>query len=124
MTTATTGPSGNRILTIALWIVKVLLALAFAAAGFFKLSGQPMMVDEFAKIGFGQGFRYLTGAIELVSAILIVIPRTALVGALGLCGICAGAFIAQIGPLHGDVIHTLVLGGLAAFVAWFSRPVR
>jgi len=31
---------------------------------------------------------------------------------------------AQLGPLHGDVIHALVLGGLAALAAWVSRPGR
>jgi hypothetical protein len=31
---------------------------------------------------------------------------------------------AQLGPLHGDVIHVLGLGGLAALTAWVSRPRR
>lgn len=124
MATAPFRPAGNRALIIVLWIVKVLLALAFAAAAFFKLSGQPMMVAEFDKIGLGQGFRYVTGLIELASAILIVVPRTAFYGALGLIGICLGAFVAQLGPLKGDIVHVLVLGGLAVFVAWFSRPAR
>ena len=87
-----------------------------------KLSGQPMMVEEFGKIGFGQSFRYLTGVIELVSVGLLLWPRTAFAGALGLCGICAGAFVAQIGPLHGDLIHVFVLGGLSGLAAWLSRP--
>lgn len=122
MTTASSSPTRNRGLVIALWIVRILLALAFVAAAFFKLSGAPMMVAEFDKVGLGQGFRYLTGVIELASAILIVVPRTVFYGALGILGVCAGAFVAQLGPLHGDVIHVLVLGALAAFVAWFSRP--
>ena len=105
------------------WALKIALALAFGAAALAKLSGQPMMVEEFAKIGLGQEFRFVTGAIELVSALWLLLPRTAFLGALGMMGICAGAFVAQTGPLHGDVIHVFVLGGLATLAAWLTRPV-
>jgi len=113
--------SPRKLGTILLWALKIFLALVFTAAAAAKLSGQPMMVAEFGKIGLGQGFRNLTAVIEIVSAGLLLWPRTAFVGALGLCGICAGAFAAQIGPLHGDLIHVVVLGGLAALAAWLSR---
>ncbi len=104
------------------WLLKIVVALAFAAAAFFKLSGQPKMIEEFGKIGLGQGFRYLTGAIELVCAGLLLWPRTAFYGAVGLFCVCAGALIAQIGPLHGDLVHVFVLGGLTALAGWLSRP--
>jgi hypothetical protein len=39
-----------------------------------------------------------------------------------LLAVCIGAFVAQIGPLHGDIVHVLVLGGLLAVLAWISRP--
>ena len=40
--------------TIALWSLQILVAAAFLMAGFAKLSGQPMMVQMFEKIGIGQ----------------------------------------------------------------------
>ena len=40
-----------------------------------------MMVETFEKVGVGQWFRYVTGAIEIGSAILLLIPRLAPVGA-------------------------------------------
>jgi len=86
------------------------------------LSSQPKMVEELGKVGFGSHFVYVVGSIELLSVLLLLWPRTAFLGALGLIGICAGAFVAQIGPLHGDVIHVLVLGALALLAAWLSRP--
>ena len=49
----------------------------FVMAGFGSLSGYPMMVETFDKIGIGQWFRYVTGAIEIASAILLLIPRLA-----------------------------------------------
>ena len=115
-------PQAGQLATIAIWVLRVLLALAFGAAAFFKLSGAPMMVVEFGKIGLGQWFRYFTGATELVGVLLVLWPRTTVYGALVLLAVCVGAFVAQIGPLHGDIVHVLVLGGLLAVMAWISRP--
>lgn len=121
MTTEQT-PTSNRIPMILTWVLKIALALAFGAAALMKLSAQPHMVEEFDKIGFGPSFLYVTGAIELASALLLLWPRTAFLGAIGLVGISAGAFAAQIGPLHGDLVHVFVLGGLALLAAWLTRP--
>ncbi len=121
-TPASTSVVRRPWLQTAAWAIKGLLALAFLGAAWLKLSGNPHMVAEFAKIGFGQGFRYLTGAIEVLGVALMLWPRSAFVGAAALLCVCVGALIAQIGPLHGDLIHVFVLGGLAAFVAWVNRP--
>jgi putative oxidoreductase len=103
-------------------VLKGLLALAFLAAAAAKLSSQPMMVAEFGKIGLGQGFRYVTGATEVTGSVLLLWPRSAFFGALILLGVCSGAFLAQIGPLHGDLIHVFVLGSLLLLAAWLTRP--
>jgi uncharacterized membrane protein YphA (DoxX/SURF4 family) len=113
---------GRRWSTILTWALKGFLALAFLAAGTAKLSGHPMMVAEFGKIGLGQWFRDVTGATEVAGAALLLWPRSAYFGAIILLGVCTGAFAAQVGPLHGDVIHVFVLGFLAVLAAWLSRP--
>jgi uncharacterized membrane protein YphA (DoxX/SURF4 family) len=118
----TTGGHPARWVQILTWILKGLLALVFLSAAAAKLTSQPMMVAEFGKIGLGQGFRYLTGGIEVIGAVLLLWPRTAFYGAVILLGICAGAFVAQVGVLHRDLIHVFVLGGLLALAAWLSRP--
>ena len=118
----TTVPKTGRWAAIADVAIKALLSLAFLAAAYLKLSSQPRMVAEFGQIGLGQGFRYVTGAIEVVGAALLLWPRTAFFGAMTLLGICGGALLAQVGPLHGDIVHVFVLGGLLALVAWLSRP--
>jgi uncharacterized membrane protein YphA (DoxX/SURF4 family) len=58
-----------------LWTLQVLTAAGFLLDGFAKLSGQPVMVEVFDKIGIGQWFRYVTGGIVFASAILLLIPR-------------------------------------------------
>jgi uncharacterized membrane protein YphA (DoxX/SURF4 family) len=109
--------------TIGLWALKVIVALPFIAFGAFKLMGMPMLVHEFDLIGLGQGFRIVTGLIEIGGAALVLAPPSSRFGALALLCVSIGAFFAQIIRLHGDVIHTLVLIALTGALAWLTwRP--
>ncbi len=116
-------PQHNRVRTIAGWVLRALLALVFAAAGSAKLAGASMLIAEFDKIGLGQWFRYVTGLIEISGAVLLIVPRTAFYGALVLLCICCGAFVAQLGPLHGDLVHVFVLAALILLSLWLSRSI-
>jgi len=61
--------------------LKILTGLAFMAAGLAKLFGAEMMVGTFEAIGVGQWFRYVTGAIEVTSAVLLFVPGKQVYGA-------------------------------------------
>jgi hypothetical protein len=87
-------------------------------AGFAKLSGQPEMIGAFAKIGMGQWFRYLTGALEVVSAGLLFVPRLAFVGGALLACTMVCAVIAHLALLGGSPAAAAVLGVLAGVIAW------
>lgn len=102
----------------AFWALKSVVALAFVFFGSLKLLGVPMLVHEFDIIGLGQGFRYVTAFCEVGGAILMIIPQTFRFGAPILLGVSIGASIAQATRLHGDVIHTIVLITLTAFLTW------
>ena len=104
-----------------LWAVKIIVALLFAIAGIAKLAGAPQLVAEFAQIGFGQWFRFLTAIIEIAGALLLLWPNSTAFGAVFLVGINAGALVAQIFFLHGDVIHPIVLGAIVVAIAWTHR---
>lgn len=105
----------------ALWIVKGLLAAVFLAAGGAKLAGVPMMVENFHHIGFGQWFRYLTGALEVIGAILILMPRVAAFGGVLLSCIMAGAIAAHLLLIGGSAIPAIILLALSAIVAISHR---
>jgi putative oxidoreductase len=79
------------------------------------------MVAEFDAVGLGQWFRYFTGASEIIGAIMLLTPRTTGFGALLLAVICVGAFFAQLFALHGDIIHTIVMGIVLIAIAWTQR---
>src|SRR6266550_2022747 len=69
LATATPGKAVN----IALWTLQMLVALAFVAAGSGKLLGSPDMVALFEAVGIGQWLRYLTGMLEVLGALLLIV---------------------------------------------------
>jgi uncharacterized membrane protein YphA (DoxX/SURF4 family) len=107
--------------TILLWVLRILIAALFLFAAYAKLSGQPMMVEEFGKVGLGQWFRYFTGAMEVVGALLLLVPRSSPLGAVVLLLVDVGAFVAQLAILHGDVIHTIVIGAVLVALIYLQR---
>jgi putative oxidoreductase len=108
----------RRGVNIALWALQVLLAAAFLMAGASKLAGAEMMVGQFEAIGLGQWFRYLTGSLEVVAAILLLIPRRSGYGALLLIPIMLGAAATHVVVFKNSPAVPLVLLALAAVVAW------
>lgn len=107
---------------IALLIIKILLTVAFFAAGAAKLIGAPMMVESYEVIGLGQWFRYLTGIIEVGGAVLLWIPRRQAWGAALLGATMVGAVLAHLVVLGmSTVAPSIVLGLLCAFALWSYR---
>ena len=100
---------------------KVLLTLAFVAAGFAKLSGVEMMVATFDAIGIGQWFRYVTGIIEIGAPILLWIKGREAIGAGLLVATMIGAVLAHLFILGPSAVPALVLGVIAAFVLWANK---
>jgi len=103
------------------WALKGIVAAAFLAAGGAKLLGAPMMVQTFEVLGVGQWFRYLTGLIEVVSAVLLFVPGKQAIGAGLLVGTMIGAAAAHLFILGPSMVPALVLGGLTAIVLFVHR---
>jgi uncharacterized membrane protein YphA (DoxX/SURF4 family) len=106
---------------IAVWILRVLVAAVFLFAAFMKLSGQPMMVEEFATVGLGQWFRDFTGVLEVVGAVATLVPAVSPLGAVLLLAVDAGAFVAQVAVIHMDWVHTIVIGAVIAALIYLQR---
>lgn len=121
MTTATIPASRARALIIALWIVQSLCAAAFLAAAAAKLTSQPMMVDVFARLGLGQGFRYVTAVVEVIGGIGLLVPRFAGRAALLLATTMAFAVLAHLSVLGGNPAPAILLLVLTAAIGWVRR---
>jgi putative oxidoreductase len=112
-------------LKISIWILRGVIGLLFLAAAAMKLTSQPPMVAEFQTVGLGQWFRYLTGSLELVGAVALLVPRSSIVGAVILLLVDIGAFLAQITILHMDWVHTVVIGAVIGLLIYLQlRALR
>jgi putative oxidoreductase len=114
--TATRG----RAAIFVLWAAQIALAAMFLFAGGSKLLGTPAMVAMFDAIGWGQWFRYLTGAIETSAGIMLLIPSAAVFGAVLLIPTMIGAVATNL-VLGQTPAPPLVLLVVASAVAWARR---
>ena len=103
------------------WTVQALVAAAFLAAGGAKLAGDPSMVAVFDHVGIGQWFRYLTGAVEITGAVLILVPRAAVLGAALLACTMAAAIVTHLAVIGGSPLPAAVLLALNLLVLWLRR---
>lgn len=106
---------------LAINALRWLLATLFVTAGVAKLAGVPAMVEAFEHIGLGQWFRYVTGAIEAGSAVLLLTHRFVAVGALLLVCTMMGAIVAHLTVAPGSLIPAAILLTLSATIAFFYR---
>jgi len=105
-----------------LWGLKGFAALAFIAAGSMKLIGVPDMVAVFDTIDLGQWFRYVTGMIEIASAVLLFVPGLQLIGAGLLAATMLGAVLAHLFIIGPSMVPALVLLIVVSLIAWAHRP--
>jgi len=103
------------------WALCVITALVFVMVGGIKLVGRPNMVREFAQIGLGQWFRYLTGTLEVTGAIGVLMPRYSRWAALLLAAVMVGATIANLTVLHMSPALPVGLLLLTITVAWLRK---
>lgn len=131
MTTAAlsaTDARPSKALNISLWTVQVLLGGAFAMAGFLKssapieeLTRNMAWVSALPSVMVRMiGAAELAGGVGLVLPMLTrILPRLTAWAGVGLATIMALAI-----PFHlsrgenAAIVFNLLLGGLAAFVAW------
>jgi len=127
MTISTSGAPGRRGLHIALWVLQILLALQFALAGGMKVFAPDAYIGMSAwAADVPRPLLYFIGIAEILGAVGLVVPRatgikpwlTPLAAAgLALVMLLAAGFHAVRGE-WGSIAVNLVLGALAAFVAY------
>jgi putative oxidoreductase len=115
------APRTGTALNVFLWVLQILLAGMFLMAGSSKLMGAPAMVAVFEKIGLGQWFRYVTGGLEVIGAIGLLIPRTCGLAALLMICVMAGAVISHLAVLGGNPALPAGLLIAAIVIAWGRR---
>ncbi|MGA2848766.1 MAG: DoxX family membrane protein [Terracidiphilus sp.] len=119
----TPQPTGKPRLILT-WILRILLGLLFLGIGIEKLTGTMGTIPFFDAIGWGQWFRYVSGAADTAGAILILIPRHTFYGAIIItCTVGLGTWLCFTLPLYNP-IFPLVMTLLAATLAVLARPSK
>jgi uncharacterized membrane protein YphA (DoxX/SURF4 family) len=121
---ATHVPARFHARTALLWTLQLLAAAMFLFAGTLKLSGAPVMVQMFGVLGLGQWFRYLTGGIEVVGAILLFVPALSPFAAAVLAFTMACAVFTHLVVLGGSPMPAALLFLATATIAWMRWSER
>ena len=122
MTSETTG----KVRLIITWFLRVLLGLAFLAIGIEKLTGTMGTIPFFAAIGWGQWFRYASGALDTAGALLIFVPRWTSYGALIItCTVGLGTILCFTMALFNPIfpLGMTLLAATLACLAWRPKQV-
>jgi len=107
-----------KICTIIAWICRVAAAVILLQTLFFKFTAAPESVYIFTKVGLEPWGRIGSGMVELIAAILILIPRTTWLGAGLALAVMAGAIFSHLTVLGVVVMNDGgLLFGLALAVA-------
>ena len=99
----------SKPMNITSWVFQLVIAFILGQTLFFKLTGAPETIALFEVLGAEPMGRYATALAELVCVILLLVPKTHVVGAIGSLGVISGAIMAHITKL-GISIDPVALG--------------
>ncbi len=86
----------NKTTKIISWVARIGAAVILLQTLFFKFSGHPDSIYIFSQLGIEPWGRIGLGVLELITVVLLLIPRTAWIGALLGVGIIGGAIFAHL----------------------------
>ncbi|QGZ58644.1 DoxX family protein [Paraburkholderia acidiphila] len=97
--------------TVSIW----LLVAGFFGAGLFNAIGTPATRDDFARWGYPHWWGRLTGALEMMCALLLALPASRMAG-LALAALVIAAAVLTV-LRHRDFTHLVPLGVFVAVIA-------
>jgi putative oxidoreductase len=110
-------------MSILIIIVQVVLGLLFLAIGSMTIAGRKMFVDNFRHFGYPQWFRVVTGWLEVLGGLGLLIgiwvPWLAELASAGLALVMLGAVLTEVRTRETwqKIALPLVMGALAVLVA-------
>lgn len=85
-------------------ILSLVITIIYLQTLYFKFSAHPDSVYIFSKLNLEPYGRIGIGILELITAILIVTPKTRIIGAILSLGVIFGAIVSHLGPLGIEVL--------------------
>lgn len=110
-------------------VLRIIVAVILVQTLRYKFTAHPDSVYIFSKLGMEPVGRLTTGIVELIAAILILIPKTIWLGAAISLGIISGAIVMHLTILgievHNDggklFLMALLVFCLSLLALWFAR---
>lgn len=110
------------------WAAQIIAATILAQTLFFKFSGAEESVQLFTKLGAEPIGRYLAGIMELTTVLLLLIPKTAWLGAISGLATMGGAIVAHLTILgiesngDGGILFSMaIITALCCFIIAYIR---
>lgn len=102
------------------WVLSAVVAFMLGMAAFGKITQSEEMVKNFTFFNMMPQMVYV-GVAELLAVILLMVPRTSMIGALGISLTMAGAVAVHFALLGGVGIAVPIMLGL---LAWTGHCLR
>jgi len=106
-------------LNIVSWVLQIIVAIILFQTLFFKFTGAEESKYIFETLGLEPWGRIGSGVVELIAVILLLIPSTAVLGAILALGTIAGAIfshLTKLGIVVKDDGGTLFILALVVFI--------
>ena len=124
----------TRNLNLVSWILQLIVAAILLQTLFFKFTGAEESIYIFTQLGAEPWGRIGSGVIELIAAILLLNPRTVIIGAILTLGTISGAILSHLtrlgivvkddgGLLFALAIVVFVASGLILLIHRRAIPV-
>ncbi|MGD9723495.1 MAG: DoxX family protein [Pirellulales bacterium] len=104
------------------WAITGLVVLMLTFSASMKLSQAQPVLEEFARLGYASNAALAIGIVEIICAVIYLIPQTAVLGAILLTGYLGGAVATHVrisDPFYGPVI-----GGVLVWIGLYLREPR
>ena len=109
--------------------LRIIVAIILIQTLRFKFTAHPDSVYIFSKVGMEPYGRIITGVVELIAGVLILIPKTAWIGASLALGVIGGALLMHLTKLGIEVnndggvlfITAVITFLLSGVVLWNNR---
>jgi len=125
-----------KVLKVADWILRIVVAVILLQTLFFKFTGAKESVYIFSTLGAEPWGRIGSGVVELLASVLLLVPRTAVIGAILSLGTICGALMAHLtrlgikltavgdhGELFGLAVTVFVLSLIVVYVHRREIPI-
>jgi uncharacterized membrane protein YphA (DoxX/SURF4 family) len=116
---------------ILLWMLRLIAAYILLQTLRFKFLGLPESVYIFTKVGMEPWGRIGSGVVELIAAILLLIPRSTAFGALFALGTMSGAIFFHLTTLgidvqgdHGQLFYMAIITWLCSAILLFVNKAQ